>query len=76
MQKSSSTFWLVIDDFGKVCITEKKQIIQIDKDYDNEQWKLEDTMFQQYLFLPLSKKLIQQQKLINQFVRKNRIRVV
>ena len=51
----------------------KKQIIQIDKDYDHEQWKLEDTMFQQHLFLPLSKKLIQQQKLMNQFIRKNRI---
>ena len=73
MQKPSSTFWLAIDNFGKICITEKKQIIQIDKDYDNEQWKLEDTMFQQHLFLPLSKKLIQQQKLMNQFVRKNRI---
>lgn len=72
MQKHSSAFWLVIDHFGKVCITEKKQIIQIDENYHHEQWKLEDTMFQQYLFLPVSKKLIQQQKLINQFVRKNR----
>lgn len=69
-QKRGSAFWLVIDSLGKTCVTEKKQIIQID---EQAQWMLEDAKLERYWLLPLSKKLIQKQKLVKQFIRKNRL---
>lgn len=71
---ASASYWIVMDNTGKKCITEKKQIIHVEGSNENDNWLLEDTAFQESFFLPLKKKLINKNKLINHFIRKNRIK--
>lgn len=74
-KKRDSAFWLVIDYVGKLCVTEKNQIISIIEGYEPGQWILEDVKLARYFLLPISKKRVPQQKLIEQFIRKNKMSV-
>lgn len=71
---ASASYWIVMDSTGNKCITEKKQIIHVEGSNDNDNWLLKDTAFQESFFLPIKKKLINKNKLINHFIRKNRIK--
>lgn len=72
-KKCGAVFWLVIDHLGKTCVNEKKEIIHITEEQQQEHWILENAKFQHNLLLPASKKLVLQEKLIKQFIRKNRL---
>ncbi len=73
-EEATTSYWTVMDRSGKKCITEKKQIINIHGNNDSDNWILEDTKFQEFFFLPLTKKLVIKDTLMNHFIRKNRLK--
>lgn len=71
---TSTSYWIVMDNTGKKCITEKKQIIHVEGSNDYDNWLLEDAAFQEAFYLPLTRKLVKKDKLMNNFIRKNRMK--
>lgn len=70
----SSMYWLIMDSQGNKCITEKEQIINVYESNESDSWILENAELEDAFYLPIKKKIIKKDKVIRNFIKKNRVK--
>lgn len=70
---NDAEFWAVMDMQGKKCVTEKQKIAHVYEGREQDSWVLENAELLEVFFLPRKKKLIKKEKVIRDFIRKNRL---